>query len=143
MTLTRLFVAALALCALPAFAQDQGDQLPLSASSDSSSFLTSQYFVSAPSERPIAIPQSHSPSEDHILNGLPDGRRTIHGFPMQFPRAAVLQTQGDTVCYTIHSLKVARDSKDSDATHPVSSSTCLPSTQYQLKSTVLRESSDH
>jgi hypothetical protein len=143
MTLTRLFVAALVFCALPALAQDQRDKLPLSASADSSTSPTSQYFVSAPSERPITTPQSQLPSEDHIVNGLPDGRRTIHGLPLQFPRAAVLQSQADTTCFTIHRLKVARDSKDSDATHAVSSSTCLPSSQYQVKSTVLRESSDH
>ena len=142
MTLIRLLVAALALCSLPALAQDQQDKLPLSATADSNAFPTPHYFVSAPSEWPIVIPRSQFPVEDRVLNGPPDEGRTIHGLPVQFPRAAVLQSQGDTVCYTIHRLKVARDSKDSDATHPVSSSTCLPASQYQTRSAVLRESSD-
>lgn len=142
MTLTRLLVAALALCSLPALAQDQQDKIPLTASADSSNFPTHHYFVSAPSEGQFAIPKGQFNFEDHVLNALQDGRRTIHGLPVQFPRAAILQSQGDTVCYTIHRLKVARDSKDSDATHPVGSSTCLPSTQYQVKSTVLRDSSN-
>jgi hypothetical protein len=141
MTLTRLFVAALALCSLPVFAQNQQDKLPLSASADSSALPTFQYFVSAPSDRPLTISQGQFPLEDHVLNGLPNGRRTVHGLPVQFPRPAVLQSQADTICLNIHRFKVARDSKDSDATHPVSSSTCLPATQYQVKSTVLRNSS--
>lgn len=33
-------------------------------------------------------------------------------------------------CYTIHSYVVARDSKDSDAVHPVSESTCQPASRY-------------
>jgi hypothetical protein len=44
--------------------------------------------------------------------------------------------QGDDICYTIRSYVVARDSKDSDSTHPVKSSTCLPGSRYHLKTAV-------
>lgn len=124
MTLTRLFVAALALCSLPALAQNH---LPTTPSAGASVFPTPHYFSFTPTP--------------HVLSDFPDERRTIHGLPLEFPRPAVLQSDGDRVCYTIHSLKVARDSKDSDATHPVSSSTCLPANQYQTRSAVLRNSS--
>jgi hypothetical protein len=47
----------------------------------------------------------------------------------------------DATCYTIRTYVVARDSKDSDSTHPAGYSTCQPSAQYQLKTTVLRSGS--
>ena len=39
----------------------------------------------------------------------------------------------NTVCYTIRSYVVARDEKDSDSTHPVSSSTCRRASRYLMK----------
>ncbi|MGP0019249.1 MAG: hypothetical protein ACLPHP_11815 [Candidatus Sulfotelmatobacter sp.] len=44
----------------------------------------------------------------------------------------------ETVCYAIRSYVVARDSKYSDSTHPVSYSTCQPAARYQLKTTEIR-----
>jgi hypothetical protein len=41
---------------------------------------------------------------------------------------------GDGICYTIRSYVVARDSKDSDAVHPVRYSTCQMGNRYRLKS---------
>jgi len=49
-----------------------------------------------------------------------------------------LQIDADTTCLKIRSYVVARDSKDSDSTHPVSYSTCQPSSRYQLKTTEIR-----
>jgi hypothetical protein len=48
------------------------------------------------------------------------------------------QIDADTTCYSIRSYVVARDSKDSDSTHPAGYSTCLPSDRYRLKSTEIR-----
>jgi hypothetical protein len=39
------------------------------------------------------------------------------------------------VCYSIRSYLMARDSKDSDSTHLVRVSNCLPARQYSLKTT--------
>jgi hypothetical protein len=39
----------------------------------------------------------------------------------------------DSICYAIRSYVVARDSKDSDSVHLVSSSTCVPSRIYRFK----------
>lgn len=44
---------------------------------------------------------------------------------------------GDGTCYAIRSYVVARDSKDSEATHPVAYSTCQPASRYQLRKTVI------
>ena len=43
----------------------------------------------------------------------------------------------DTVCYKIRSYVVARDNKDSDSVHPVSYSTCQPASRYRLRTTEL------
>jgi len=45
-----------------------------------------------------------------------------------------------TLCYTIRSYVVARDSKDSDSVHPVGYSTCQPAGRYRLKSAEMRVS---
>jgi hypothetical protein len=47
----------------------------------------------------------------------------------------------DKVCFSIRSYVVARDSKDSDATHPVGSSTCQPASRYGVKSADLHSNS--
>jgi hypothetical protein len=39
----------------------------------------------------------------------------------------------DISCLNIRSYVVARDSKDSDSTHPVSSTTCVPASKYNVK----------
>ena len=41
----------------------------------------------------------------------------------------------DTICYKIRSYVVARDSKHSDAVHPVGYSTCQPASKYRLRTT--------
>jgi hypothetical protein len=55
----------------------------------------------------------------------------------------VLTSGVDEDCYAIRSYVVARDSKDSDATHRVSESTCQPASQYAVKSTVLKSGSSN
>jgi hypothetical protein len=47
------------------------------------------------------------------------------------------QQEGPT-CYSIRSYVVARDSKDSDSTHPAGYSTCQPAARYGLKATEIR-----
>lgn len=45
----------------------------------------------------------------------------------------VEELNDDATCYSIRSFVVARDDKDSDSTHPVSSSTCQPALKYRLQ----------
>jgi hypothetical protein len=51
------------------------------------------------------------------------------------------QPGDDTTCYAIRSYVVARDSKTSDATHPVGYSTCQPASRYRVRTTDLRRDS--
>ncbi len=41
------------------------------------------------------------------------------------------QLQTDTLCYSMRSYKVARDSSQSDSTHTVGYSTCQPATRFR------------
>jgi hypothetical protein len=70
------------------------------------------------------------------------------GLPFQQDARADLMTlnldgqpSDDTTCYAIRSYVVARDSKTSDATHPVGYSTCQPATRYRLRTTELHSNS--
>lgn len=50
------------------------------------------------------------------------------------------QLGDETLCYTMRSYVVARDSKDSDSVHPTGYSTCQPASRYRLRTTQLRAS---
>ena len=74
----------------------------------------------------------------------PRGQAGNHNAPFGFPfhpnfdQQTVFigpgrQSTSDDTCYAIRSYVVARDEKDSDSTHPVSSSTCQLAGKYQLK----------
>ena len=150
MNLTRLFAAALVICSLPAFTQD-----PQSQKSRSSTlfffFDWSHYKAATPSEPWRLI--SKTPAEVGGVNALdparvdqyrPDRRRG--DFALAFVSKARSTAGmpdfwldgGDTACFKIRSYVVARDRKDSDSTHPVSYSTCQPSSRYGLKTTGLK-----
>jgi hypothetical protein len=49
------------------------------------------------------------------------------------------KSANDTACLFIRSYVVARDNKDSDATHLVSYSTCQPGSRYGVKTTELKQ----
>lgn len=51
------------------------------------------------------------------------------------------ESDAPPTCYAIRSYVVARDSKTSDSTHPVSYSTCQPAARYQLRTTEIRSGS--
>lgn len=46
-------------------------------------------------------------------------------------------SDSDGLCFTMRSYVVARDSKNSDSTHPVSYSTCQKASRYRLRTTEL------
>jgi len=91
------------------------------------------------------------PIEGKKGQGLLDrfGVDCIHYFVWDGHRAStvehsVLPLAGDNTCLSIRSYVVARDSRDSDSTHPVSYSTCQPSNRYQVRSADIRVNSrDH
>jgi hypothetical protein len=141
MTLARLLAAALVLCSLSAFAQNQ--QPPKQSDVATGKFSPPLLFDTAatPSE-----PWKFGPDKPRYLrfgqNAL-DTKRLSEGRLDQIKsdpplRLKVETLDADATCYRIRTYVVARDSKDSDSTHPAGYSTCQPSAQYQLKTTVLR-----
>lgn len=87
----------------------------------------SQAKVGSLPSTPNDAPVDHSGQDSHTLitTVSPDGE------------TQKMESE-DTVCYFIRSYVVARDNKDSDSTHPVSSSTCQPINRYGLRSADLK-----
>ena len=97
---------------------------------------------------PAAQPRSGSDAQD-LLRDLGSGQRRIklgeRGSALladgsDASRLFLTPLQGDDVelpvveiCYNIRGYVVARDSKDSDATHPVKSSTCQRASRFRVK----------
>jgi hypothetical protein len=51
-------------------------------------------------------------------------------------RRILTSEENQSTCYTLRTYRVARDSPDSDSTHPAGYTTCVPSTRYGLKTAV-------
>jgi hypothetical protein len=157
MTLARLLTAALVLCSLPAFTQDQRplkqDELWRPGAGLSRCFPAGRYSfpsldtTATPSE-PWRIGLSRPADLGFGQNALDPKRLDqyrldrVQGDP-RIRHFKLDASDADTTCYTIRSYVVARDSKDSDSTHPAGYSTCRPSNRYQVRSAEIRvESSD-
>jgi hypothetical protein len=147
MTLARLLVAAFVICAVSAFAQDsQAGSAPGVPDSRTRAGTTSEPWRVGPSDTLNSGSQQDALS---LLQSNPyRARKTDQGAEVaQFipsPRIFILPPNGqmadDTTCYTIHSIVVERDAKDSDATHTVRSSICQPASRYHVKSAESRAS---
>ena len=153
MTLARLLAAALLLCSLSAFAQDQQAQKYLPSISPCWGiwngcpapgnlrkfhlfFFESGRLSSATASEPWRIfpdAPALTPGQTRLdqtpLDQLKLDLRARESLESQLDR---LVEAGPT-CYAIRSYVVARDSKDSDSTHPAGYSTCQPATRYGVK----------
>jgi hypothetical protein len=119
-----LLLATLALCCLRALAQDS----PLISQNPGTNDLQAREFRIAPpakTDEPWRIiPKS---DKDSILLINPEMDRKGMAVSPDGPLAA------DTLCYSIRSYVVKRDSKHSDSVHPAGYSTCVPAARYRLK----------
>ena len=115
----RLLLAALFVCSLPAFGQDQ--------------FLAAQ--KSNPQPTPdFRMPSAATPSEPwRILPKADSDRQQFVMTPLVDADGSLALPGADTTCFAIRSYVVARDSKDSDSVHPVRTTTCVPAAKYRLK----------
>ena len=116
MTLARLLAAALLLCSLSAFAQDQPNGGP----TGQNPFF--RFEANGRHSGYVYCGHNSSHTEDFFTVG---SRSYVAHFE-------------DTMCYAIRNYLVARDSQDSDSTHPAGYSTCQPAARYQLKTTEIR-----
>lgn len=144
MRLVRLLAALLLACSLPALAQDQKSAAPPSSSTTT---------VAPPdSVAPLDSKDAQTVKPWRMLPGKPGkltvqlGDDIVSLDPNSQTLDIVTSAEGklvgwhveDKACYTIRSYVVARDDKNSDATHPVSYSTCRPSSRYGVKEAVER-----
>jgi hypothetical protein len=151
MALVHLLAAALLFGSLPAFAQEQltGTQSP-SADRPAAGMLAKAAVT--PSGSVLDHPQHTDPTQT-LMNGI--GRYRVDAYRILGsgeiiptasinPGATPLPTEESAdgpTCYTIRSYVVARDDKNSDSTHPVSSSTCQPANRYRVKKAVVEPGS--
>jgi hypothetical protein len=152
MTLTRLLAAALVVCSTLAFAQTKTDSLAVSdkpsasqpataASSQPWKFIPNHVADANSGKDPLnrlqidkyKVFRSNTNKRSLLLGPEADAGMVLSGLGGEL--------DGVTTCLKIRSYVVARDSKDSDSTHPVSYSTCQPSTRYRVRTTEIRSGS--
>lgn len=127
MTLARI-LAVLLLCPSLSFAQKSSDATSAPAGKAAASSAEAWQILA-----PVANAKKAAITRDDQFV-IDPGDKAFKIIPTD-PMALNLYAQlgDDSVCYAIRSYVVARDSKDSDSVHPVSSSTCVPSKRYRLK----------
>jgi len=76
-----------------------------------------------------------------LLASIPPELRSQHPWIRFSPDGKVLAMGvfDDSTCYSIHGYQVARDNPNSDSTHPVAESTCLPASRYAVRSAVMNQ----
>jgi len=130
MALARI-LAALLLCCSLSFAQKPtaASEAPTSSSAASSA---EPWQILTPTTDASKTPLDGNQTDQGVID--PNNKSFRVAVPSD-PMALNLYAQfgDDSVCYAIRSYVVARDSKDSDSVHPVSSSTCVPSRLYRYK----------
>ncbi len=120
-------LSALLLC-VTAFAQDQQ--------------VSSSGFFSTPTANHSLTGDSAKDVVDRLQSGqfqLNRGDGSMIWDLDPASQAALLSSLDDRVCYTMRTYVVAKDSKDSDSTHPVRYTTCQPGGRYRLKTTEIRK----
>lgn len=116
-----LLTAALLISTIPALAQQKG-----TSPAESSSKLPSDHQTQVATNEPWNL------FANKTLSFPPNVR--IDPMTVQ----SVEQFRNDTLCYTMRSYVVARDSRNSDSVHPVGYSTCQPASRYRMRTTEIR-----
>ncbi|HEY6371284.1 MAG TPA: hypothetical protein VIX37_11950 [Candidatus Sulfotelmatobacter sp.] len=150
MTLIRLFAVALLVCSTLVFAQTKTDTLAVSEQASASQPATaSELWKFVPNQladaRSGKDPLNRLQVDKYKVSRSNTNTRTLLFGPDADAGMVLSGLGGDldgvTTCLKIRSYVVARDSKDSDSTHPVSYSTCQPSTRYRVRTTEIRSGS--
>jgi hypothetical protein len=153
MTLARVLAASIVVCSAVMFAQQKPSTLAvptLIADATQSAIVASaepwKFIPNQPADSAAGRDRLNSQQIDKykVSHSKTDARTLLLG-----PEADAgmilsgLDGQGDgvTTCLKIRSYVVARDSKDSDSTHPVSYSTCQPSSRYRVRTTEIQTQS--
>jgi hypothetical protein len=145
MALTRLFAFTLLVCALPAFAQDRStnnlapasmsrlDSTKSAAATPSEPWRIIPNWPAKPdsAQTPLTSEQAFAFNQGKVPLLPGDPKFGLRTGPLLLDSQGALD--GDVTCLKIRSYVVARDSKDSESTHPVGYSTCQRASRYKLK----------
>ncbi len=134
----RLLIPIVVSCSLIAAGQTQRPQefLTSSQSSEANAASHAPFANAATASEPWRIVPKEPASST-------DSQATVLREPGTDNIAISLEASAtDATCYAIRSYVVARDSKDSEATHPVRYSTCQAASRYRLRKTVVNQSID-
>jgi hypothetical protein len=123
-----LLLATVALCSVPALAQDS----PLISGNSGTKVLLAPEFRTAPADKPDE-PWRIIPKSDKDRTFLITPEMDLKGVTPDGPLA------NDFTCLSIRSYVVKRDSKNSDSVHPAGYSTCVPTKRFSLKTADARE----
>jgi hypothetical protein len=150
MTLARLLAATLVACSALAVAQQKNEapaipaqatdasKPPTAASSEPWKFIPNQLADASSGKDPLNRLQI----DKYKVFRSKTSTRTLLVGPEADAGVFLTGMEGlDGTCYAIRSYVVARDSKDSDSTHPVSYSTCQPASRYRVRTTEMRTDS--
>jgi hypothetical protein len=85
-------------------------------------------------QNPAQVLQEHVPQFKADYSQLDRNARIFEPYSATTANTSSVDDEQDIVCYSIRSYVVARDKKDSDATHAVSESTCQPASRYGVHS---------
>jgi hypothetical protein len=145
MTSVRLLTAAVILCTVSAFAQEQhhsATRANRAAEPDQSVRVTTSEPWKIVTDQPTdsragtnSLQQKQIDAYQIDRSRIDPNRRPFRWDPQVDPILMDGQLGDDTVCYKIRSYVVARDHKDSDSVHPVGYSTCRPASRYRLRTT--------
>lgn len=150
----RLLIPIVVTCSLFATGQTQRPRqfLTSSQSSESNAASHAPFANFATGSEPWRIvPKEPASSTDSLgrmlqapgvrYQGDHDSQMTVLREPGTDNIAISLEgSASDATCYAIRSYVVARDSKDSESTHPVRYSTCQAASRYRLRKTVVNQS---
>jgi hypothetical protein len=85
-------------------------------------------------------PDPKADQDQNLTNQVRDLLSQVTPLDLNSDHAILISPEGlDGACFTIRSYVVARDSKDSEATHLVHTSTCQPASRYHFRSAELRQ----
>lgn len=150
MTLTRLLAAPLLICSALVFAQQKPNFLALPTqfadANQSAAIAAAEPWKFIPSQPADAVtgkdPLNRLQIDQYKLAPSKTDARTLLVGPEADGGMILAGVDGPmdgvTTCLKIRSYVVARDSKNSDSTHPVSYSTCQPSSRYRVRTTEMR-----
>jgi hypothetical protein len=141
MTSSRFLLPIALICSSLAFAQanqesiSRSDHAATPTDSQSATVVPEPWKILSDNATDANVPQD----PEARLEASADGKLNLHSElflpPHNVLRGFVIPpfATADNTCFAIRSYVVARDSKNSDSTHPVGYTSCVPAAKYRIR----------